>query len=195
MTRNWVDAVSPREDGAQRRHVVAGERLVRRRDAGLHLLRPCPGAISVDGLGLELDLPAARRRAGQFDFVGRRAAGVGDDRPGWWSACRPRRAPLTRPSRPESESRGWPTISSVTSVLAVASSADTRDRDRIRAGIDGRRRTHLELHVLGLAGLDRDRGQFLGAVGLGERGLEIAAARVAAKLTVRLRPESFLIVS
>ena len=32
---------------------------------------------------------------------------------------------------------------------------------------------HLELHVLGLAGIDRNRGELLAAVGLGERGVEI----------------------
>ena len=33
---------------------------------------------------------------------------------------------LIRPSRPESESRGWPVMSSSTWVCAVASSAETR---------------------------------------------------------------------
>ena len=48
---------------------------------------------------------------------------------------------------------------------------------RKMSGVDRAGRTHLELDVLGLAGIDRNRGQLLGAVGLGERGLEILRAR------------------
>jgi hypothetical protein len=40
-------------------------------------------------------------------------------------------------------------------------------------GIDRAGRTDLELDVLGLTGLDRNRGELLGAIGFGERGLEI----------------------
>ena len=64
--------------GVEGRRVVAGDRLLRRRHQRLDfLVRARRDA--VDGLRLELDLPAARRAAGQLDLVGRRRAGVGDD--------------------------------------------------------------------------------------------------------------------
>src|SRR5207248_2803756 len=45
--------------------------------------------------------------------------------------------------------------------------------DRILPGADGAGRTHLQLHVLGLAGLDRNRAELLGPVGFRERSIEI----------------------
>ena len=90
VTRNWVDAVLAARRGAQRRHVVAGQRLVGRRDPRLHL-GILAGIDLVDGLGFELDLPAGRRRAGQLDRIGRRAAGIGDDDRDRGSAYRLRR--------------------------------------------------------------------------------------------------------
>ena len=64
--------------GAHRGDVIAGDRLGGRRDQRLHFL-VLVRRNAIDGLGLELDLPAARRRAGQFDLLGRGRAGIGED--------------------------------------------------------------------------------------------------------------------
>ena len=73
------------------------------------------------------------------------------------------------------------------SVLGVDRDLDRKCRRRRS------RRPDLQLDVLGLAGLDRDRGQFLAAIGLGERGFEIVR-RFRGEAATRLRPLSFLMV-
>ena len=111
--------------GAQRRHIVAGDRLLGRRDQRLHFL-VVVRRDAVDGLRIEGDLPAARRRAGELDVLGRRRAGIGDDDRHRGFLAGRRRGVETRPSRPLMSSFGWPVMSRPRSVVAEASSAATR---------------------------------------------------------------------
>ena len=156
------------------RRVVAGDRLLGRRDA-----RPEPpcsgrpagcGRWSWDRSSIFQPLGACRT---ELDLVGRRGAGVGDES-GMRASLPASARPLSTPSRPGQRlSRGEPVISSATVVVGGRVFRRGLHRNRIAVGADRARRADLQLHGLGLAGLDRDRVQLLAAVLLGEARLEV----------------------
>ena len=80
---------------------------------------------------------------------------------------------LRRPSRPEISILGWPVMSRPSSVVDHGVLGGGLGGDLVFAGGDRVRRTHLELDVLGLAGIERQRIELLAAVLLGEGGVEV----------------------
>ena len=192
--RNWLDALSPREVARTRGLVVAGQRLVARRHQCLDL-GILAGHQALDRRRLERHLPAGRRRSPASAMFSAGAVPVLVTTIGIELCCPATARALNNPSRPEIWSCGWPTTSSASSVLCRSVLRLDGDLDREMTGIDRARRTDLQLDVLGLAGLDRDRGQLLGAIGLGERGLEIGGRFAQRSWRRDCGPQSFLIVS
>ena len=171
VTRNWLEAVLAARGGADRRPVIAGERLVARRDQRLHL-GILAGHHPVDGLRLELDLPAASARVADSAMLSAGALPVLVTTIGIELCC----AARARAEQPVAARRPELRLADdVERKLGLGGGVLGVDRHRHREmpGVDRGRRPHLQLDVLRLAGLDRDRGQFLAAIGFGERGLEI----------------------
>ncbi len=157
--------------GAERGDIVAGNRLVARRHQDLHFLL-FVGRHAGDGLGIELDLPVGRNGARHLDFLDRRGAVVAhDQRVGGGFA--------------DFGLAGQAAVLGRECQLALAADLQRdpelgrgalgRDLDqhRVVARLHIARRRHLDLDVLGLAGLDRNRADLVGAEAFGEGGLEI----------------------
>ncbi len=83
------------------------------------------GAMRSTVFGSKFDLPAGRGGTGQLDLFRRRRARVGERRPGSRFPCRPKRARSAGLRGRLMSILGWPVMSRTSSVVAVASSADT----------------------------------------------------------------------
>ena len=172
VTRKSVEAELAAGSRGYRRHIVAGDRLVGRRDLRLHFLVRV-GRNALDRVRIKGDLPPARRRAAEFDILGRRRAGVGDD---------DRNSSLLTGR----STRGNQTLAAAHVELRLAGDGEAEVGRRRRilcaharhelvvSGCGGIRRRHLKLHVLALAGIDRHGVELLGAILLGKRNVEVA---------------------
>src|SRR5262249_47851615 len=139
--------------GANGGHIVAGDRLFRRRDQGLHFLIVVRRD-SLDRLRVEGDLPAARRRAGQLDILRRRRADISDkDRDRSFLPGGGTRRDQPFPAAYFELGLSGDGHGEVGGGRRILSS-DTRN-DFVVAGRSTVWRRYFELHVLALPGVDR----------------------------------------
>ena len=181
--------------GAQRRDVVAGDRLGGRRDQRLHFLVLVRRDACRRSWARNSTFQPLGAGARQLDLLGRRGAGIGEhDRDRGLDAGRGARAEQAFAAGDvdlglagDVEPRSVVTDGVLGRRLCAV--------DLVLAGGDRVRRLDLELDVLRLAGIERKRIELLAAVLLGEGRVEILRRRARPGSTVTFLPLSFLMPS